>query len=141
MRRILYLTTILLGQTLIGCAQTSESKKEKIKADFFYGNWTDSTKAGMTLTQEKRLFYISNDKNKTTKGLEAGPDLNEFIWTYNLLLDKEPIVIEIICEQCDGKTLLKKVRGQIKIINSRQIYFIGLNESEEPMDTTLLTKE
>ena len=133
--RILLLTALIFGFSLIGFAQTSN---DDVTVDFFYGTWTDSTKTGMTLTREKDILMVPERKPKS--GTEE-LDLSGVSWTYLLFLDKRPIVIEITCRQCDDKPLPKKVRGQIEIKNERQIYFSSLNQNGDVQETVLLTKE
>ena len=133
MKKII-LTTLVLGQIIVGCAQTAD---KKVTADFFYGTWTDSTKVGFVMTKEKGFSVVPEKK------IEPGHedlDLSGVSWTYELFLDKKPIVIEITCRQCDDKPIPKKLFGQISIINSRQIFFKFSGDKGE--DTKIrLTKE
>ena len=128
------MTVFVFGHILIGYAQTI---KEKVTVDFFYGTWTDSTKAGITFTKEKQVLFLSN------KGPERGLeelDLSGVKWNYNIFLDKTPIVIEITCRQCDENPIPKKLFAQIEIINDGQIFFITLNTNGEIKDKLRLTR-
>jgi len=131
----IFLTTLLIGFGLVAFAQNNAD--DNVKVDFFYGTWTDSTKTGMTLTKEKQFLRYPK-QNKL--GLED-LDSSDVSWIYNLFLDYRPILIEITCTQCDDKPIHKKLRGQIEILNSRQIYFTTLNQNGEIKETVLMTKE
>lgn len=129
------LTTFLVGYSLIGFAQNKRA--ENVTIDFFYGTWTDSTKTGITLTREKEfLIYPKREK----MGLEDVDD-SKIRFTYKIFLDKSPIVIEISCKRCDDIPGPKLSRGQIEIVNSRQIYFTALDQNGKTKKTVLLTKE
>ena len=116
------LTTLLVGSSLIVFAQNKGA--ENVTNDFFYGTWTDSTKTGITLTREKEyLIYPKREK----MGLED-IDYSKIRFTYKIFLDKSPIAIEISCKQCDDIPGPKLGRGQIEIVNDRQIYFTPLDQ-------------
>jgi hypothetical protein len=124
----------LFGFLLTAVGQNKDS--QDVTVDFFYGTWTDSTKTGMTLTKEKKVLrYPERQK----KGLEDFEE-NEISWAYNLFLDRRPIVIEISCTQCDKKPGPKVVRGEIEIVNSRQIYFTSFNKNGEVRARTMMTR-
>ena len=133
--RTILLTTLLVGIFLIGFAQNKGT--ENVTIDFFYGTWTDSTKTGITLTRE--MEYLICPKREKM-GLED-VDYSKIRFTYKLFLDKSPIVIEISCKQCDDIPGPKLARGQIEIVNSRQIYFTPLDQKGKTEKTILLTKE
>ncbi len=148
MRKILYLTTILIGQTLIGCTQTNESKKEKITADFFYGTWTDSSKPSKTpdaIILGKANDFYSITGGNTLGGPTAGNDIGlpaskDLKLTYKLLLDKNPIEVEIASKRIDTDSTFRKLFGRIEIIDDRHISWTWIDENGEIMETVKLTR-
>jgi hypothetical protein len=132
MNRIL-LIALLIGITVTAFAQDNR----RLTDEFFYGKWSDSTTYGITLTKEKKLFVtttIKLDERSETM------DLSKISWTYKIALDKNPIEMEITCEQCDEKGLPKKRLAQIEVINSTEIYFITLDQTGRVMDRLRFTK-
>src|SRR5687768_4586191 len=108
--KLILLTSMFFGPILIGFGQTTSIKK--LTPDFFYGTWTDSTKTGITLKNDKELLMV---EKASGSGFEDPKSIEGVRWTYNLFLNEIPIVIEILCTQCDNKPVPKKIIGHIEV--------------------------
>jgi hypothetical protein len=133
--KLILLTSLFFGPILIGFGQGATNKQ--LTPDFFYGTWTDSTKTGMTLKSDKEFLMVEKTPGS---GFEDPKSIEGVRWTYNLFIDKTPIVIEILCNQCDNKPVPKKIIGHIEIINDQQIYFTTLDSNGLEREKLRLTK-
>lgn len=133
--RIVLVVTLLFGPIPPGFGQATNIKN--VTTDFFYGTWTDSTNTGMTLTKDKEFLMAGKEPGS---GFEDPKSIEGVRWTYNLFLDKTPIVLEILCKYCDDKPIPKKVTGYIEVINNQQIYFYSINSDGQKSEKTLLTR-
>jgi hypothetical protein len=127
--------SLFFGPILVGLGQVTSNKK--LTPDFFYGTWTDSTKTGMTLKNDKEFLMMEKTPGS---GFEDPKSIEGVRWTYNLFLNKTPIVIEILCNQCDNKPGPKKIIGYIEIIDDRQIYLTTIDSNGQEREKLRLTK-
>jgi hypothetical protein len=140
MKNNFLLSTFLLALTIIGCSQTSGTKKTTVTADFLYGAWADSLKdqsggQGIILGT-KNDFYFIWDGN-----ISGGDNFDTNIkLTYNLKLDKDPIEVEIISKYVDTDKIKKKGLGTIKIIDDQHIIWRMLDDNGKAVDSVRLTK-
>jgi hypothetical protein len=134
------LMTLLLGQIVIGCTQTRETKKEKFTADFFYGAWGDSSKTqnggqGIILGTKNDIYLIWDGN------ISGGDNFKKNLkLTYNLNLDKYPIEVEIISKYADSDKIKKKGLGTIEVIDNRHITWKLLDDNRKTVDSARLTK-
>ena len=140
MRNILFVVTFLIGQTIIGCSQTKESKTKKLTADFFHGAWADSLKdqsggQGIILGTKNDFYFIWDGNISGGDNFDTNLKL-----TYNLLLDKYPVEVEIISTYADTDKIKKKGLGTIEVIDDRHINWKMLDDNGQVVDSARLTR-
>jgi hypothetical protein len=122
--KLILLTYLLFGLVLVGFGQGTSNKN--LTPEFFYGTWTDSTKTGMTLKTDGEFLMV--EKNPGS-GFEDPRIIEGVKWTYNLFLDKTPIVLAVFCNHCDNKPVPKKITGHIEVIDHNKLYLITLDST------------
>ena len=140
MRDTLFVVTFLIGQTIIGCTQTKESKAKKLTADFFHGAWADSLKdqsggQGIILGAKNDFYFISDGNISGGDNFDTNLKL-----TYNLLLDKHPVEVEIISKHVDSDKIKKKGLGTIEVVDDRHINWRMLDDKGKVVDSARLTR-
>lgn len=139
MKTILTFATILIGLSFIGCSRTIEDKKPKFTSDFYYGAWGDSLDQnggqGIILGIENDFYFIWNGN------ISGGDNFDKNIkLTYNLILDKDPVEVEIISKYIDSDKIKKKGRGTIEVVDSLHIIWRMLDDNGKTVDSARLTR-
>ena len=140
MRNNQLVTTILLGLVIIGCSQTSGTKKPTVTADFLYGAWADRLKdqnggQGIILGAKNDFYFIWDGNISGGYNFDTNIKL-----TYNLKLNKDPIEVEIISRYIDTDKIKKRGFGTIEVIDDRHIIWRMLDDIGKVVDTARLTK-
>ena len=117
--KLILLTYLLFGLGLIGFGQGTSNKN--LTPDFFYGTWTDSTKTGMTLKKDGEFLMVEKNPGSS---FEDPRTIEGVKWSYNLFIDKTPIVLAVICNHCDNKPVPKKMTLYIEVINDNTLYLV-----------------
>jgi hypothetical protein len=133
--KMILVASLLFAPIIISYGQVPSNKD--LMPDFLYGTWTDSTKTGMTLGKDKEFLVVETTPGS---GFEDPRSIEGVTWTYNLFLNKTPIVIEILCNHCDNKPVPKKIIGHIEIINSHEIYITTIDSEGQEGKKIRLTK-
>lgn len=138
--RNLVSTILLLGLTIIGCSQAREKTKNKLTTDFFYGAWGDSLETenggrGIIFGTKSDFYIIWNGNISGGDNLEQNTKL-----IYNLILDKDPIEVEIVSKDTRTDKIEKKIIGTIQVIDSLHIMWKLYATDKELIDSVKLTR-
>jgi len=129
---------LAIGLLCLACSQPKEKSNTKLSTNFFYGAWGDSLASedggeGIILGTEND-FYIITDGD-----IVDGDGANEKL-AYKLILDRDPIEVEISIRNLTDNVVVKTGRATIKVIDSLHIYWKLFDENGRILDSARLTR-